>query len=217
MTTASPIAPRVAKGGLVAFRPPDPVPVVIAFQYNPDEVQRTLQLRGSEGGGRGDASRVSGPPGETLSFKVEIDAADQLAAPAANPITVQNGLHPVIAALEALLFPPYALVVANEALAMAGSAFIQGEEAPLVLLVWGQRRIVPVRLDSLTIREQAFDQALNPIRVEVDLAATVQTYRDLEVTNPGYWVYLAAFGQKEVMAALNTFGTDSGIRGILPI
>ena len=42
------------------------------------------------------------------------------------------------------------------------------------------------------------------------------TYRDLDVTNPGYWVYLASFTQKEVMAALNTVRrrTVSGIRAV---
>src|SRR5690606_6686085 len=145
------------------------------------------------------------------------DAADQLAQPNENAVTVQNGLHPVIAALEGLLYPPYPLVITNEAMALAGAAFIQGEQAPLVLLVWGPKRVLPVQIESLELREQAFDQSLNPIRVEVAISARVQSYRDLDVTNPGYWVYMSAFKQKEVMAALNVFGTSTGIQGLLPI
>ena len=145
MPSDAPNSPKVLKGGLVAYQFPDLVPTVIAFQYNPEEVSRQLQPRGSAGGGRGDANRVNGPPDETLTFAVEIDAADQLERPAANGVTLANGLHPVIAALEGLVHPPYPLVIANEALALAGSAFILGEQAPLTLLVWGPRRVLPVQ------------------------------------------------------------------------
>ena len=217
MSSGFPGSPRVMKGGLVAYQLPELAPAIIVYQYNPDEVQRQLRLRGGGGGGRGDSNRVNGPPEETLSFTLDIDAADQLELPAENAITVANGLHPVIAALEGLLYPPYPLVIANEAMALAGSAFIQGEQAPLVLLVWGPKRVLPVQIESLQIREQAFDQLLNPIRVQVEMSASVQTYRDLDVTNPGYWVYMSSFTQKEVMATLNTFGNRTGIQGLLPI
>lgn len=211
-----PRSPRVQKGGLVAYQLPELVPTVIVFQYNPDEVQRSIQQRGSRGGGRGDVNRVNGPPEETLSFTVEIDAADQLERPGEHGTTVANGLHPAIAALEGLAYPPYAMVVANEALALAGSAFILGEQAPVALLVWGARRVLPVQLQSLSIREEAFDQTLNPIRARAEISLKVLTYRDLDVTNPGYWVYLAAFTQKEVLATLNTLGDRSGIQATLP-
>lgn len=211
-----PGSPRVMKGGIVAYQLPDLFPNVIVFQYNPDEVTRSLQAGQSGGGGRGDVNRVNGPPTETLSFAVEIDAADQLEKPGENAITVSNGLHPVIAALELLFYPSYPVVIANQVLALTGSAFILGEQAPLALLIWGPRRVLPVQVQSLSIKEEAFDQQLNPIRAKVDMSVKVLTYRDLDVTNPGYWVYLASFTQKEVMSALNTFGDKTGIQGILP-
>lgn len=211
-----PRSPKVQKGGIVAYQFPELLPTVVVFQYNPDEVQRSLTARGGAGGGRGDAHRVSGPPDETLTFTVEIDAADQLEQPRDNAMTVANGLHPIIAALEGLVYPPYPMVIANEALALAGSAFILGEQAPLALLVWGPRRVLPVSVQSLSVREEAFDQALNPIRARVELSLKVLTYRDLDVTNPGYWVYLAAFTQKETLGAMNTLGDRSGIQALLP-
>ena len=123
----------------------------------------------------------------------------------------------MIAALENLVHPSYPMVIANEAMSLAGSAFILGEQAPLALLIWGPRRVLPVQVQSLSIKEEAFDQSLNPIRASADLSLKVLTYRDLDVTNPGYWVYLASFTQKEVMAALNTLGEKTGIQGLLPI
>jgi hypothetical protein len=74
--------------------------------------------------------------------------------------------------------------------------------------------VLPVQVQSLSIKEEAFDQTLNPIRAKVDLSLRVLTYRDLDVTNPGYWVYLAAFTKKEVMSGLNTYGDTSGIAGL---
>jgi hypothetical protein len=215
MPSEFPNSPRLLKGGIVAYQLPDLLPTIVVFQYNPDEVTRSIKSRGS-GGGRGDANRVNGPPLETLNFTIEIDAADQLEQPAQNGLTVRNGLHPIIAALEKLLYPSYPLVIANEALALLGSAFILGEQAPLALLIWGPRRVLPIRVQSLSIKEQAFDQRLNPIRASVDLTVDVLTYRDLDVTNPGYWVYLAAFTQKETLAAMNLLGDRSGIQHLLP-
>jgi hypothetical protein len=215
MASDFPNSPRLLKGGIVAYQLPEPVPSIVVFQYNPDEVTRSLRVRGS-GGGRGDSNRVNGPPQETLTFTLEIDAVDQLEKPGQNGVTVANGLHPIIAALEKLLYPSYPLVIANEALALLGSAFILAEQAPLALLIWGPRRVLPIRVQSLSIREQAFDQKLNPIRASVNITADVLTYRDLDVTNPGYWVYLASFTQKEAMAAVNLLGDRSSIQQLLP-
>ena len=218
MVSEFPRSPRILKGGLVSYQLPDLLPTLIVFQYNPDEVTRNLQSRGSQGGGRGDANRTDGPPEETLTFTVEIDAVDQLADPSGSgaSVTAQNGLHPVIAALEGLLYPSYPLVIANEALALAGSGLIQGEQAPLALLVWGPRRVLPVRVQSLSIKEQAFDVQLNPIRVNADLSLRVLTYRDLDIASPAYWVFMASFTQKEVMAGINTFRDASAISNLLP-
>jgi hypothetical protein len=212
-----PRSPRVQKGGLAAYRVPSLRPTIIVFQYNPDEVSRSLKLRSGQGGARGESQRTSGPPDETLSFTVEIDAADQLEFPAENGSVVELGLHPVLAALEDLLYPSFPLVVANEAMAQAGMAFIAAEQAPLTLLIWGKQRVLPVRVESLSIKEQAFDTRLNPIRASADLSLKVQTYRDLEITNPGYWVYMANFAQKDVLAGVNPIGKVSAIADLLPI
>lgn len=209
-------SPKILKGGIVAYSFPELLPTIIIFQYNPDAVSRSIQAgSGGGGGGRGDANRVNGPPQETLSMSVEIDAADQLEKPSENSLTVDNGLHPAIAALEQLVYPAYPAVIANEALALAGSAFILNEQAPLAFLIWGEKRVLPIQVDSLTVNEEAFDQRLNPIRAKVDLSMKVLTYRDLDITNPGYWVYLASFTQKEVMATLNTLVGPTGLRGPL--
>ncbi|MFZ1425835.1 MAG: hypothetical protein WAS21_03585 [Geminicoccaceae bacterium] len=207
-----PGSPRILKGAVVAYALPALVPKVVVFQYNPEQVTRSLSPRQAEGGGRGDAHRTDGPPDETITLSVEIDAADQLEQPDRQDVTVEVGLHPVLAALEGLLYPAFPVVVANQVLAAFGGSFILGEPVPLALLVWGPSRVLPVRVQSLSITEQAFDTRLNPIQAKAELGLKVLTYRDLQVTDPAYWVYMASFTQKEVMAALN-LGQGTGALG----
>lgn len=208
--SAFPLSPRLRKGGVIALNPPDPTPIVVIFQYNPEAVTRRLVPNGAApSGGRGEAMRLSGPPTETLSFTVEIDAADQLERPGENAVTPALGLHPSLAALERLAYPALPLVVANEALALAGGAFIAAERAPIALLAWGAR-LLPVQLDGFSVQEQAFDPALNPIRAQVELSMRVLTHRDLDPTHPGYWVYLASLAAKEELAAIGSLGSVSG-------
>src|SRR6185436_13914293 len=201
MPSDFPRSPKVFKGALVAYQLPDLLPTVIIFQYNPEQFTRSLQPRTASGGGRGDAQRTDGPPEETISLSVEIDAADQLEQK--DGITTLFGLHPVLAALEKLMYPSFPIVVANQVLSQFGSAAILSEPAPMALFIWGPARVLPVRVGSLSITEQAFDTILNPILAKAELSLKVLTYRELEMTNPGYWVYMASFAQKEVLAAMN--------------
>ena len=206
-------SPRVLKGALVAYAFPDLVPSLVVFQYNPETLTRSLQPRTAEGGR--EAQRTDGPPQETISLTMEIDAADQLETGAG--LAVGVGLHPTLAALEGLLYPPMPLVIANQALALAGGAFIAGEPVPIALLVWGPARVLPVRVESISITEQAFDVNLNPILAKAEVALKVLTYRELEPGSPAYWMYMASFAQKEVMGALN-LATGTGLLGLrLPI
>src|SRR5579863_8668638 len=204
------------KGALVSYALPQLLPTIIVFQYNPEQVTRSVTARSATGGSRGDSQLTDGPPDETITLSVEIDAADQLEQPASNPITVQNGLYPALASLERLMAPPFAVVVANQVLSALGSATILGEPVPLTLFIWGAGRVVPVRVNSVSVTEQAFDTNLNPIQAKAELNLRVLTYRDLDMTNPGYWAYMASFARKEAMAALNTAQTASQIRGLLP-
>lgn len=201
MPSDFPRSPRIFKGALVAYQLPELLPKVIVFQYNPEQLTRSLQPRTASGGGRGDANRTDGPPEETISLSVEINAADQLET--RDPVTTVVGLHPVLAALEGLMYPAFPIVVTNQVLSQVGSAVILSEPAPLALFIWGPARVLPVRVESLSITEQAFDTLLNPILAKADLSLKVLTYRELEITNPGYWVYMTSFAQKEVMGALN--------------
>jgi len=195
----------VQKGALVGLDPLNPLASIIVFQYNPDSVTRTLapQTSGGQGGANapGEAQRLAGPPQETIKLDVYIDATDQLEKAEAPATTL--GIYPQLSALEMLLYPKSALVIANEVLLRAGVIEIIAPEAPLTILVWGPKRVVPVRLTEFSITEEMFDPNLNPIRAKVGLGLRVLNYRDLGLLSPGGGLFMAHQMMKEGMATLN--------------
>jgi hypothetical protein len=198
--TSSPISPRLLKGAILGLDPMNPLASVVVFQYNPDTMTRRLDARasGGEDGDRSEAFRLMGPPKETITLNIEVDAADQLEQ--ANPLAVASGVSPALAALEMLLYPKSAKVIADAILARAGNIEIIPPEAPLTLFVWGATRVLPVRLTSLSITEEAYDPLLNPIRARADISLYVLSYADLKVDHPGYTLFLASEIAKEALA-----------------
>lgn len=200
-------SPRVARGAIVGVDPMNLLASVVVFQYNPDEMVRTLQARAASGSGqstgaRNEALRLSGAPVETLGLTVEIDAVDQLET--GDPMATRLGVYPQLSSLEMLLYPKSRTVIANAALSLLGTVEILPAEAPLTLLVWGVKRVLPVRLNGFTLTEQAYDPALNPIRASVKLDLRVLSYSDLPLSHPGHHVFLAHQVAKEAMAMLGS-------------
>ena len=88
-------------------------------------------------------------------------------------------------------------------LAAAGVIEVVAPEAPLTLLVWGPKRVLPVRMNGFTITEEAFDPNLNPIRAKVSLDLMVLNYHDLGLVSVGGALFMAHQIAKETMAKLD--------------
>src|SRR5215207_1084271 len=205
--TTFPGSPKVMKGAIVGVDLFNPLASVIIFQYNPDTLKRSLSARTPNPGGnvdRGEAMRLAGPPEETVDLEVEIDAADQLEQAEVTATTM--GVYPALASLEMLLYPKSLAIITNEALLHAGIIEVVAPEAPLTLFVWGPKRVLPVRLTSFSITEQAFDPGLNPIRASVSLYLTVLNYQGLGLASVGGAIFMAHQVIKEVMANINVVG-----------
>ena len=205
----SPVArgERIRKGAIVRVDPLRPVPSVIVFQYNPATVQRTVvPQRPGAGADRTEALRLSGPPRETVQLDVEIDAADQL-----DTETAPAGVHPQLAALEVLLYPPMTSVLANAVLERAGVVEVLPPAGPLTLLVWGVKRVVPIRLASYQVREDAHDRDLNPVRATASIELEVLTYQDLPVASLGAALFTAHQVAKEALAAVATSSAAAAV------
>jgi hypothetical protein len=194
----------VTKGALIGLDLLKPLASVVVFQYNPEKVTRTLRPKsvGGDDGAEGEALRLSGPPEETFSLDIEIDATDQLAA--GDAVAGELGIAPQLASLEMMFYPASGLVIANEALALAGLVEVVPPEAPLALLVWGPTRILPVRITSISVAEEAYDPHLNPIQAKVTLAVRVLTYDDLGLLSVGGGLFMVHQVAKEAMANLGS-------------
>ncbi len=207
-------SPKLLRGGLVLIDPVSGnVLRIIALQYNPEAMTRSLQVRGagSESGDRQEGLRLKGPPVETIKLEAEIDATDALEAAASPAITL--GLHPQLAALEALIHPTSSDLFTNHAIAASGSLEIAPSLAPLTIFVFGPNRIVPVRITELSIVEEAFDTSLNPIRAKLSLGLRVMSVDDLGFDSKGGGLFMSYLQAKERLAA-RVAGSDFRSLGI---
>ena len=146
-----PRSPRLLKGGVVLVDAASgAIQRIVALQYNPDSITRTLQAvsMGTESANRSEATRLKGPPIETVKLEAELDATDLLES--GDEPTAQAGLHPQIAALESVVYPTAAQLIAVDALASSGTLEIAPMLAPLTLFIWSQHRIVPVRITEFS-------------------------------------------------------------------
>ena len=216
----TPLSPRLVSGGIVTMDPDTSiVQSVIALQYNPDSLNRSLQIQAVPGGADGvrvDALRLRGPAIETIKVEAELDATDQLEFPSQYPNAGKYGLHPQLAQLEMLVNPTVETLLADDSMASAGTLEIIPLEQPLTLFVWSASRVVPVRLTEFSITEEAFDPNLNPIRAKVSLGMRVLSVDDLGFDSPGGRMFLTYLTNKETLAGLApTYAlTTLGLGGI---
>ena len=213
-----PGSPKLLRGGLVLVDPSSGAVVrVIALQYNPDTLSRTLQPKAvSDAQDRSQALRLTGTPVETSKLEAEIDATDQLEFPDQSPDAAQLGIAPQIAALETLLYPTSGQLLSNDAMQSSGTLEITPAETPLALFVWSKERVVPVRLTDFSVTEEAFDPRLNPLRAKVSLSLRVLSVDDLGFAHKGGALYMVYQQNKERLAQRATGGTLAllGLTGI---
>ena len=198
-----PGSPKLLRGGLVLVDPVSGAVVrVIALQYNPDTLSRTLQPKAvTDAQDRSQALRLTGTPVETIKLEAEIDATDQLEFPDQNPNAAQLGIAPQIAALETLLYPTSGQLLSNDAMQSSGTLEITPAETPLALFVWSKERVVPVRLTDFSVTEEAFDPRLNPLRAKVSLSLRVLSVDDLGFAHKGGALYMVYQQNKERLAS----------------
>lgn len=207
------------KGGLVLVDyNTGAVQRVIPLQYNPETLNRSLQVQGvgPDSGPHVDQMRLKGPPIETYKLDAEIDAADQLDT--GDPIATTSGIEPALAVLETVIYPTSTQLQQSYSMAQSGTLEIVPMDAPLVLFVWSKERIVPVKVTDFSITEEMFDSNLNPIRAKVSLGLRVLTVDDIGFTSVAGSIYMTYQQRKEQLAARSPAGSLSafGISGVLP-
>lgn len=207
--TSFPGSPKVLKGAIVGIDLFNPLASVAIFQYNPDQISRSITPQYSAaGGGKAEPLRLAGPPQETISANLNMDLIDQMEEGKTGPLG--GGIAGYLAALEMLVYPKSVAVAINQVLLQFGTMEVVPPAAPLTLFIYGWRKVVPVKLESLSITETAHDTQLNPIRADVSVSMRVLTYNDLTMVHPGYWAFLAHQVVKEAMATVASVGSAAG-------
>ena len=235
----------VLKGALVEFSPTAlllPLPNVIIFQYNPETMTHTWSQRESGGGAGASATQnnplaVPGMPSESFSFTLALDANDDIAS-GQQPAAAEGlayGVYTRLAALEMLLYPAVSTSALIGAVSAASAAALSGISVgtvravpqsvmPVTLFIWGEGRIVPVRVTSLTITEKLYDARLNPTHAEAQLSLSVLTPAELVATtrdnpilgNLATIAYTYTLTLRQELALLNLGNGVDSILGMIP-
>jgi hypothetical protein len=91
---------------------------------------------------------------------------------------------------------------------------------PMVVLILGASRVVPVHLTSFSVTEETFDKNLNPIRAKVDVNMQVLSYLDVIEgnTQKAIDIFAAYQKRKEKMAKDHHANTqvEQRTRNLLP-
>lgn len=179
----SSLPPKILKGAFVVFYPQSTLPKTIAFQVNPDSIKRNILPPQSK-------TRFSEPVNarERISFVLSVDKnlGDEFFEQ--NEAGVSHGVLPFLSAIELLVCPTD---VSNERSTFSESKGIFGKvnyvvnifridrrnTLPYVSLLFGER-LIPVKIQSIQIIEQAFDSTLQPIRASVEIVMDALTERE---------------------------------------
>lgn len=222
--------PYLLKGALIEYGSDflGPIPNVVIFQFNPESLNRQIQIPARPtGAGSRETSQAGDTPVEKISLTAHFSAADQLGNK--NILARAVGIGPSLAALEKMVLPPGLLAGAiGAALDAIGDAIFGGggdDDAtqpiprvsyPSTLFIWGLTRVLPVFIDSMTINEQEYDFILNPVRAEVSLSLTVinpsKCSDDLIAKGAFEYTNIA----KDLMAISNLANTASEIVDLIP-
>jgi hypothetical protein len=110
---------------------------------------------------------------ESIGFEIHLDATDKLND--GEIITEQFGISPQLSTLELMVHPKGGIIEDLGSLFSPsnGSSFTKKENPPMILFIWGRKRVLPVNINSMNITETEFSTDLNPIRATVAVNLTV--------------------------------------------
>lgn len=193
-----------------------PIPNIVVFQFNPEKISRRLKI--PQKIGKNEPHQTSAPPNESLSITAYFSAADDLGKVGATAAVPRLfGIGPQLAALEKMVYPEGGMVCSTnsaslDATGKKASNTIKDDKAtgptpreqtPRILFIWGQARVLPVEISSLSITEQKFDARLNPVQAEVQIELDVACFSKVVDDKVGKGALKYTQMKKDQQAALN--------------
>jgi hypothetical protein len=178
-----PNQPRLLKGAFVDSNLLAFPPLIVPFQFNPEQLTRRrsarIQMPASRAGreettpesrGMGEAQTTQTVP-ETISMDIRLDATDALEA--GDPVAGEFGVLPALSALELMITPRSETFFGGLLGLSTDFGFGDRKSIPVLVFVWGRQRIYPVRLTELNIQEVEYNPNLTPTRVVVGVSVQV--------------------------------------------
>jgi hypothetical protein len=235
MADGFPNRPRILRGAFVEFGLSLP-PLFVVFQYNPLQLTRNRALTYEAAGSAPPGTSSPGAPPRTLrqfhacesnlldlhkkqmvrvqeqtiGFDIRLDATDRLDEDDA--ITEQFGIGPQLSTLELMVSPKDESLLGQAVGRLRGEqggfSFTRGENPPLVLFIFGRKRVLPVNINTLNITETEFSADLDPVRATVAVGLTV--------IESGGVPYLYTKAMTEAMSALNLANTAALADVVVP-
>ncbi|MEU9671666.1 hypothetical protein AB0J81_12415 [Streptomyces bobili] len=232
MTEGFPNRPKILRGAFVEFGLSLP-PLLVVFQFNPLQLTRNRSLFVTFPGAPADEAgtslrdyhstvdnlldlqkqQVVTVQEQTIGFDIRLDATDRLDD--GNALAEQFGVGPQLATLELMVQPKSESMlglVADKLLGLGskpdGFSFTRSANPPLVLFIFGRKRVLPVNINSLNITETEFSTDLNPIQATVAVSLTVIEGRSVP--------YLYSKAATEVMSVLNLANVTDVANVVIP-
>jgi len=212
-----PNKPKILRGAFVEYGLSIP-PLFVVFQFNPVQLTRNRSLsyaakNSAQTGAKTDSLRdfhkkyddltklrddqVVTVQEEVIGFEIRLDASDKLDE--GDTITEQFGIAPQLSTLELMVHPKEESLLGQALGSLLGSSggfsFTRKPNPPLILFIWGRKRVLPVNISSLNITEILYSTDLNPIRATATVNLTVIEGKSLP--------YMYTKVMKEAMSVLN--------------
>ncbi|MGA3244208.1 MAG: hypothetical protein ABSE41_06315 [Bacteroidota bacterium] len=220
--------PKILRGAFVEYGLSLP-PLVVVFQFNPIQLTRNRSLTFTVPGKQGDQKtsirkfhqeyndlgklrddQQVDVQEESVGFEIRLDATDKLND--GDAVTGQFGIAPQLATLELMVHPKDESLIGQALGSLLGSSggfsFTKSQNPPLVLFIWGRKRVLPVNINSMNITETEFSTDLNPIRATVAVNVTVIEGKSLP--------YMYTKAMKEAMSVLNLANITDIANVIIP-
>ncbi|MBA4719437.1 MAG: hypothetical protein HRO68_10235 [Nitrosopumilus sp.] len=171
-----------------------PLKNIVIFQFNPEEISRSINIpipsTTPEGASAKETVKQTGTrPRDSFTLTVKFNAADKLNN---NDIIARVfGIGPELAALEQMVFPLDSIGdLAGAFVDSIGDILGKSDKdtkkpiprlpTPKILFIWGPSRILPVKIESMSITEQKFDFILNPIQATVELKLGILNIEEIQ-------------------------------------
>jgi hypothetical protein len=147
---------------------------------------------------------------QSIGFDIRLDATDKLNE--GDAITEQFGIAPQLATLEQMVYPKDESLLGAALGALLGGSkgfsFSRGANPPLILFIFGRKRVLPVNINSMNITESEFSTDLNPIRASVAVNLTVIEGKSVP--------YLYSKAMSEAMSLVNLANISNIANVVIP-